>query len=273
MPAYPERLTDRNYTNKGLNISRRKTNAPYHLHWHEFYEIEIFIDGSLEFTVNGKTFTVRGGDITIVSPVDFHSMRPIDGGCAEYYNIMISEECISDTFSAVLNRLSLAMTTHPSDDDFKTVLTLCEILEKSHDRAFETHYAKNLLECIIINAATGTENTDEFKDDSIHTIRSALNYIHENFTKKLTLSDIAAQCGYSESYISRKFHIFTGKTFGEYLAETRCRHAKMLIASTDMSMYDICFYSGFTSFSQFSRCFKKCCGIPPASFRKPEYKE
>lgn len=273
MSAYPERLTDRNYTNKGLNISRRKTNAPYHLHWHEFYEIEIFIAGSLEFTVNGKTFTVSRGDITVVSPIDFHSMRPLGNDYAEYYNIMISEECISDMFVPVLNRLSRSMTVHPSESSFKNIIALCEMMEKSSAHAFKTHYAKNLLECIIINAATETESTDEFKDDNLHMIRVALNYIHENFTKKLTLSDIAAQCGYSESYMSRKFHLFTGKTFGDYLAETRCRHAKMLIASTDMSMYDICFDSGFSSFSQFSRCFKKCCGISPASFRKPEYKE
>lgn len=147
------------------------------------------------------------------------------------------------------------------------------MLENSTAHAFKDHYAKNLLECIVMDIISGAHGAEKVECDSFYSIRGALSYIRENFTAQITLSDIAAHCGYSESYMSRKFREFTEKKFSEYLAEARCRYAKTLIASTDMSINAVCFKSGFNSFSQFSRSFKKYCGAPPLSFRKPEFKE
>ena len=68
--------------------------------------------------------------------------------------------------------------------------------------------------------------------------------------------------------MSKKFKMYAGVGFQDYLTGIRCKYAKNLICSSDKRLSDICFESGFNSFSQFERSFKKCVGKSPKAFRE-----
>lgn len=53
------------------------------------------------------------------------------------------------------------------------------------------------------------------------------------------------------------FRKYTGKTYSEYLTELKLDYSKKLLLTTDLSITDICFSSGFSSVSNFLKAFKQ----------------
>lgn len=99
-------------------------------------------------------------------------------------------------------------------------------------------------------------------------LQPAIDFIHQNFHKKITLEQIARAAHFS---VSRLCHLFRERmqmTVIAYLNEVRISRAKHLLAATDWGCLEICFESGFENLSYFNRTFKKLTGLTPSQFRK-----
>ena len=95
-------------------------------------------------------------------------------------------------------------------------------------------------------------------------------FVAANFTSDISLDDVADSVYLTPGYFSKLFMRISGKSFIRYLTEQRVEHARLLLATTDQSVTEIAFASGFGSFSAFSRAFRACCGVTPGEFRKQE---
>ena len=105
-------------------------------------------------------------------------------------------------------------------------------------------------------------------DDKGNTyIRNALKYISDNFTQKLTLSDVAQVVGLSPNHFSSLFHKTVGISFREYLYKFRVEESKRLLLSTDYSLSDIAVAMGFADQSHYCKVFKKVIGLSPRKYR------
>ena len=62
------------------------------------------------------------------------------------------------------------------------------------------------------------------------------------------------------------------KTFGttliNYLTQHRISHAQRLLATTDKTVTEIAFQSGFHSISRFNEAFRRACDCSPRDYRK-----
>lgn len=84
----------------------------------------------------------------------------------------------------------------------------------------------------------------------------------------LTLHFLSQKLGYSEYYISRKFHEISGMQFRAYLRYRRLAFALKEIRDTDRGILDIAIDYGFSSNEAFTRAFKEAYGITPSEYRK-----
>jgi AraC-like DNA-binding protein len=75
----------------------------------------------------------------------------------------------------------------------------------------------------------------------------------------------------SESYLSALIKSALGLTFSDYLHNLRLMYACTLLVSTDMSVTDISYASGFQSYRNFVRFFRKHYGVNPMQFRKNSF--
>ena len=86
--------------------------------------------------------------------------------------------------------------------------------------------------------------------------------------KDIRIADVAAELGTNSTYISACLNGQLGKSFSDFVAEYRVRHAKELLAQhPDMSMVQVADESGFPSERSFYRHFKNLTGKTPAEWR------
>ena len=73
--------------------------------------------------------------------------------------------------------------------------------------------------------------------------------------------------GMSRSYFCRFFRKVTGNTLTEYVLRLRVDQSMRLLASTNQSVTEIAYESGFSSHSYFDRVFRRLTGQAPLQFR------
>ncbi|MGX8008834.1 AraC family transcriptional regulator [Mesorhizobium sp. ORM8.1] len=92
-------------------------------------------------------------------------------------------------------------------------------------------------------------------------------FLSENFSRKLSLAEMAAVCGLSPYHFARAF----SKTFGvsphQYVLTLRLDLAEKLLAESSMSITDIADLSGFSSQSHFTTMMKKYRQVTPLQAR------
>jgi AraC-like DNA-binding protein len=99
-------------------------------------------------------------------------------------------------------------------------------------------------------------------------MNSVFHYLIDNFSKPISLDDIAAIANLSPNAFCRFFKTRTKKTFSQFLLEMRINHACKLLADTEKSIGNICFECGFNNASHFNRYFKQLNGTTPLEYRK-----
>lgn len=97
--------------------------------------------------------------------------------------------------------------------------------------------------------------------------QTILCYLSENSLRPLTMSIIAQELHYSESYISHVFKQYKKQSIMQYLQELKIKKAKTFLTNTDKSILEISEMIGFQDSNYFSAVFKKIVGVSPRRFR------
>jgi AraC-like DNA-binding protein/ligand-binding sensor protein len=99
-------------------------------------------------------------------------------------------------------------------------------------------------------------------------LRRAERYIWENYTRKISLQEIARASGLSAPYFSTIFKEEMGENLSNYLNRLRAEKAASMLVETDLSLGEISESCGFEDQSWFSKIFKYYAGISPGKFRE-----
>lgn len=108
----------------------------------------------------------------------------------------------------------------------------------------------------------------EKKGTLSRTVFTILEYIHSNFSKPLTTSDISEHVGLTPSYICNIFKKETGKTIIDYINEYRISKAKSFLKDRSIKLYEVARLCGYSDVKYFTKTFKKTTGITPSDFRE-----
>ena len=97
-------------------------------------------------------------------------------------------------------------------------------------------------------------------------------YIKQNYSHKLSLSEISNYVHLNGQYLSTHFKSCTGTTIYEYITSVRIEHAKVQLCSTSDSCMKVAESVGYSDPHYFSRVFKKYVGVSPTEYRNLESK-
>lgn len=95
-----------------------------------------------------------------------------------------------------------------------------------------------------------------------------LMYIHENFDKDISLSDIATHFNLSESYVSKLLKSSLGINFKTYVNMLKVKKAKSLLEENRYQINEVARIVGCNNTNTFIRIFKQYVGISPGEYMK-----
>ena len=98
-------------------------------------------------------------------------------------------------------------------------------------------------------------------------IRKAVDTLRHNYSQDLGLPELAGHVGMSASHLSRLFSKEVGMSVSQYVAALRCEEAASLLKDSNLPIYEIAAYVGYTDNNYFVKVFKKHYGTTPSDYR------
>lgn len=99
------------------------------------------------------------------------------------------------------------------------------------------------------------------------TVTLIVDFIEQNLSRNITLSELAAIANLSRFHFSRAFKATTGETPYQHVLRRRIERAKVLLAHSHLSLQDIAITVGFHDASHFQRAFRMRVGTSAQRFR------
>ena len=93
--------------------------------------------------------------------------------------------------------------------------------------------------------------------------------IEENMSNpSFSVEDLGDSVGLSRAQLYRKTKSLTSYSPNELLRITRLKKAAAMLSSSDLTVAEIAYKSGFNSPAYFARCYREYFGISPADSQK-----
>ena len=251
------------------------------VHQHDFYEVYYFIGGSVEYSVEGRTYELKSGDLLLINPLELHQPR-IAPDQQDYERIVlwINKNYLSEL---CFNKTSLTRCFDSSQPDHTNLLRptkiqqsyisamLDELITENTSDGYAVEIASEaiLLRFLVeLNRLTIDSSSALRKDEaSSSIIPDVLEYINKHFCEKLTLNEIADEFFVSKYYLSHAFNNVVGTRVHRYIVLKRLIHAKQMLLSGIKST-TAATNCGFNDYAGFYRAFTAEYGVTPTEFVK-----
>lgn len=245
-------------------------------HWHSEFEFVLVLEGCLVLSLDGSEMTLQKGDIALISGGVVHGGSPKD--CI-YECVVLDILGLLDT-----NRVCRSMLDNLLNTDTVIVSKYqhgCEI-NRLADRMFEAmekEYlgyeltVKGLLlqilgELVKSRIYSESENTKTDYSKRTRQLKNSLRFIHTNYNRTVTLTELANEAGMSPKYFCRFFKDMVNRTPIDYLNFYRIERACQSLTSSEKSITEIALDCGFGDLSYFIKTFKKHKGLSPKQYQK-----
>ncbi len=260
----------------------------YDMHIHTvLYEFLVFLNGNVEYFVNGSKKKLEYGDLVVVSPGEIH--KPYIIGGADYERIVFHiSESLLEEYSTLDTNFSRCLKGHSrhfyhfSEEELKGYVGNAESINISmkNPKALGTDimiqsYQQLLLVQLIRKVQEMDEpgkGQDEIGIGYPPKLREAVVYINDNFKEDISVDSVAENINISRSYLGSIFKKYTGDTLWSYVLSKRLAAAQKYILDGD-SITDACYKSGFRNYAHFVKSFHKAFGMSPQKFRNSERTE
>lgn len=248
-------------------------------HWHNETEIVYVTSGCINITVNNKKFTGKSGDIFIINSGEMHeiygSVTPLEYSAFVFDFDMLSFQ--KDDFSQqnfiepiLKGKIQFFNSVKKSEKAFSILKHINEINEQKNScymlctKALLLQLFGFLIEenQIVLTQEPSSNN------EKVQLLKNIVAYINDNFTEKITLTEIAQNFHMSHKYFCRFFKNNFKKTFVEYLNDVRIENSISLLSKKNISVTDAAISCGFCNMSYFTHTFKKKIGCTPSQYKK-----
>ena len=263
-------------------------------HWHPDLEILFVEKGSVLFTVDGERVTAEAGSVVVANSGELHTAETSGVEDARFhaivFNVGLLSGSIPDTCSIQyldplrearlrLPRLVSGATIQESES-LERCRELVLVLQ-NRPRGYELQIKSLLFGWLAGFVASGALDRSEPVGASslstdwrrrpsptrIEPIKKSLELLHERFSVRVTVAELAAAANLSEFHFFRVFKEATGRSPIEYLNEYRCRRAAQRLEDTDADILGVALDCGFSSSGYFIRVFRRYYGQTPSAYR------
>lgn len=251
-------------------------------HWHNAYEMIYVTEGSVRFTLPGKTYEAGKGSLLFISNLEQHQVKVLRFPYKRYC-ILIKPQCLASlaedpalvsVFKYRPRNFTHLLSLSPSDaGDFEGRVREMHgesLAKKAFWESAVISGFRLLLISLYRNHPSAFPVTAPVKAADM--VFQAQKYIEEHCTEELSLSLVSGLFYTDRYYLSHLFRQVTGYTFKEYVILQRLAKAKDLLFYTSGSVTQVAAEAGFGNLNHFIRIFRKYTGTTPLQYRKIAHK-
>lgn len=251
------------------------------LHCHSETEINYIISGGSEIVCGDRRYITKKGDIVIIPPDKLHAIYPVADQKQFYDTIVFSmdmlgssendrscAEFIRPLLNGSMDITPVITSDHSYYSELKTAVENIFSCAKGNSSSLDILMKSELFRLFWLLVESG--DIFEVKGDNAkksELLRPAIEYMNENYQDNITITVLAEQVCMSKSYFMRRFREITGTGAIEYLSQLRIKKACELMVSTDISVSDAAFESGYRNLSNFNRQFRQLVGCSPREYK------
>ncbi len=248
---------------------------------HNFYEVVCVLEGAVGITAGKKVFSLRSGQLTIHPPLEFHSIRELDGS---------KPQCIIFSFSASAVRKIKSHIYNVSDTLIKDVTEIYHSskdvfeFEKEHFSGSEFDFGHTVrgikdgrghaacvlakrLELFLMAALDAPADMEiTTRDTQEDNYAKILEIMEEHIDDKLDMTELSRLCGMSAPLIEKIIYKYLRCGAIAYYNTLRMNKAHYLL-SQGSSVNNVARALGFSTQNYFSLSFKKHFGCPPSEIK------
>ncbi|MDE6845280.1 MAG: AraC family transcriptional regulator [Lachnospiraceae bacterium] len=249
----------------------------FDFHYHEFCKIIYFVDGRVDYKVEGKTYHLKPYDFVLVGANVIHKPEIDVTVPYERYIIYLSEgflaagnekgECLRYCFDEA-ERLQNRVV-HFAPESYEELVG-CLIRMEQIGQQKEEYMSDMLLKSafmefmVLFNRNVIRQPKAYITTAAYHEkVIDVITYIQEHLSEEISVDVLAKQCYISKYYLMRQFKEATGYSIHQYINEKRVQAARRMILS-GMPASQACYECGFRDYSTFARRFKMIVGRAPS---------
>jgi len=234
-----------------------------------FYSpIGLFHFASPVITNGRHTITAVGGPILMI-PLDEYIPFDLEGKLPEGFDREELEHRLQtipivtpDTANTLSEQL-LVNAKYLSDPEYLGV----DEGDKSYNEYLLAYFSGMPSYEAILHLAAEQKRENATKKHS-RIIESVREYVEQNYSKKISLAEVAKNVYISPSYLSKLIKTQTGHSFRHLVNMIRIAEAVRLLEQTDKSLSEIAFQTGYEDHSYFTKVFKRHTGVNPSARRR-----
>ena len=250
------------------------------LHWHEDVEFIYIKKGRGIIVIDGSEYDVKKGDIAFIVPGNVHGIFQYQDDSMEYENILFNGKMFSSSLDDFYDTFLLPFfeNTVEIPKIFRKGVTGYESLKKyldandnisSHREGAWGLAIKGNLYLLLFNLVTLYEEKINSKNNKrIDKLKPVIKHVELHYSEPITVAEMAALAGFSESHFMRFFKETFGVSFITYLNDYRLSMAARMLLSTEETILEISQQVGFENLSHFNRQFKKKYNKTPSQYTK-----
>lgn len=271
-PGFYEKIHKATASEPYLNTN--SVNLNYTSHFHEEIELIFVFSGSVELFVDGRIYTANSGNIGIIMPGEIHSYTSVK---SEIFIMKMNAPANLENIDFSLIRLkSNLLTEGESESIYHQLKALIkEMMEEDNkkEKGYQIAISKctyTFLLLMIRNLEYDFISPEANKKitNKLLFLKTAYEYVENNYANSIQLQDAANHCGYSLYYFAHYFKEITNITFVDYLSQFRLEKVRQLLLISDKKLTDIAFSCGFHNIRSFNRVFKNQYKMSPSTYRK-----
>ena len=257
------------------NLTTDFTQSTTHTHYHP--EISIILSGTAHYTVSGRSYILKAGDLILLLPgTPHHVTIPKQNG---YRDLHLGINHLVGHLNEVSSQFTNGFLTLNLKEDQETFVPIYHLLVDEYNK-HQSDYMIMLETLILQFLVLLGRRIDHSTIQETHSISNMVypdkhaivewiaDYIKQNYMKEISLEMFSKDMYLSQVYISKIFKEVTGHSPIHFLIQTRLSNAKKMLESELLPIKEVARRVGYEDAYHFSKIFKKYYGYSPSDIKK-----
>lgn len=250
-------------------ISKQKVET----HYHQNFELVYILNGTMDIVIENENYRLSKNDVIVVNNNRKHSYSGSEN--LFFARFLISAKKVYEMIQDDWILFVCNSTVENTDlyDELRKILNhiLNQSLSKEkngniHEISLHYQLLSQIVKNFLFKSDRHAKSLDHKQSDP--RMDEIFQYIRINYSKKISLQDVADHFHLSHTYLSRFIPQKCGLTFSELLNSVRLQHTMEALMYSKDSIMVVALDNGFASVGAYNKVFKDAHGLPPSQFRK-----